>query len=63
MRGYTITSGLLFAALVLVHLLRLALEGMGPLSNPVFLITTLCSGGMAVWAWVALKALSRPTAT
>ena len=53
MRAYTITSGLLFAALVLAHALRLAAEGFAVAGNPIFLGTTLVAAGMAGWAaWV-----------
>ena len=60
MRGYIITSGVLFAALVIVHIARLAAEGTTLLGNPVFLVTTLASAAMAVWACLALKS-SKPS--
>jgi hypothetical protein len=60
MRSYTITSGALFALLVLVHVFRLAAEGWGPLSSPVFLLSTLVSGAMAAWAWISVKSLKTP---
>lgn len=60
MRSYIITSGVLFGLLVLVHGFRLVVEGLGPLSNPIFLVSTLSSVGMSVWAWFALKAAVPP---
>lgn len=60
MRSYIITSGILFGLLVLVHGFRLFAEGLGPLQNPVFLVSTLTSVAMSVWAWFAFKA-TKPT--
>jgi hypothetical protein len=55
MRSYIVTSGALYGLLVAVHAFRLIAEGFGPLSNPVFLLSTLASAAMAAWAWFAFK--------
>ena len=59
MRSYIIISGALFGLLVAVHAFRLVAEGFGPLSNPVFLVSTLASAAMSAWAWLALKSAKR----
>ncbi len=57
MRSYIITSGLLFASLVVAHVLRLFLEGFSVVGNPIFLVTTIASASMSVWSCIALKLL------
>ena len=55
MRSYIITSGFLFALLVVVHALRVVAEGVAVVGNPVFVVSTLASAAMSVWAWFAFK--------
>lgn len=59
MRSYILASGLLFFALVAVHVFRLGVEGLGPLRNPIFVVTTAISAAMAVWAWFAYRQAGR----
>lgn len=51
MRAYVITTGAVFALLVVAHAARLALEGPRLLSEPDFILATLIPAGMCVWAW------------
>lgn len=51
MRAYVITSGVIFALLVLAHLARIAIDGPGVLSDVFFVVATLIAGALAVWAW------------
>jgi len=50
MRAYTMVSGLIFALVVLAHLLRLAMEGVRLAADPWFLGSTLLAIGLALWA-------------
>lgn len=54
MRAYVLTTGVIFTGLALAHVARLLAEGSGPLTEPVFFVTTLLAIVMAVWAcWCA----------
>jgi hypothetical protein len=51
MRTYVITTGILFGLLVLAHLVRLGIEGVRLAKDPFFVLATLVSAGMSLWAW------------
>ena len=61
MRAYVIVSGFVFVVLALVHAARLVAEGAGPLHEPAFLVTSLTSLGLAVWATMTVRNLKRST--
>jgi hypothetical protein len=51
MKAYVITTGALFAVLVLLHLWRAIVEGMQQFRDPFFVTMTAACAGLAVWAW------------
>jgi hypothetical protein len=51
MRAYVITSGVIFALLVVAHIARVAMEGPHVLTDAFFVIATLIAGALAAWAW------------
>ena len=51
MKAYVITSGAIFALLVLAHIVRVVVEGPHVLSDVFFVSATLIAGGLAAWAW------------
>ena len=55
MRAYVITTGILFALLVLAHVARLFAEGPGPLADPFFLASTGMAAAMSLWAWFVVR--------
>lgn len=59
MRAYAIASGAIFALLALAHLYRLLAEGTGPLSNPIFVVTTIVAISFAAWAFLVLRRMTR----
>jgi hypothetical protein len=59
MRAYLLTSGLVFLAVALAHAARLIAEGMGPLQEPVFAVSSLLALAMAVWAGLTLRSMHR----
>jgi len=59
MRTYVIVTGIAFALLALAHLFRLAVEGTGPISDPVFTITTIGAVAISIWAAVLLLRKAR----
>ena len=64
MKAYLATTGFLFLALVVAHMLRLRPEP-HLARDPWFLLTTLISLGMAAWAFILFRGTSRsqpPTA-
>jgi hypothetical protein len=58
MRAYVGTTGAMFVLLVAAHVARLIAEGSGPLRDPVFVVTTLASVAMVVWAVIVWKRLA-----
>jgi hypothetical protein len=59
-KAYLITTGAAFGLLAVLHVARLAAEGAYLLTEPIFLITTLGSIGLCVWAVLLLKGQGRP---
>ncbi len=57
MRAYVITTGVIFALLVLMHLARVLAEGPGLVRDPVFVIFTGLSAALAGWSlWLVVSA-------
>lgn len=59
MRAYVITTGIIFALITISHIARLAMETRHVLTEPVFLLLTILSAALAVWAFVVLRRPSR----
>lgn len=59
MRAYVVTTGIVFALLVIVHLARIAAEGLGPVRDPFFVISTLLAAGLCGWAYRTWRGLPR----
>lgn len=55
MRRYVITTGLVFLAMVLLHVTRVVFEGMQVLRDPAFIVTTVIAIALVVWAWRLLR--------
>ena len=51
MKAYLGTSGALFALLALVHVWRIAEEGLGPVTNPWFVAVTVLAAALSAWAF------------
>lgn len=59
MKAYVITTGLVFALITVAHIARIITEGGSPLRQPIFLISSILSAGVAVWAWGVFRRLPR----
>ena len=59
MKAYLITSGTLFALLVLAHLWRAIVEGPRMFIDPVFLVFTVLAIAMSAWAGIVLRSLRK----
>jgi hypothetical protein len=54
MKAYLITTGTVFALIVLSHVLRFITEG-GALREPLLWLLTLVAAGLSFWAWSLLR--------
>jgi hypothetical protein len=59
MRAYIITTGVIFGLITIAHLLRFVTEGSRLATEPVFILLTLLSAALSIWAWQVLRRLSR----
>ena len=58
MKSYIIITGIIFVLLFIAHVARVVVEGSHPLTEPIFLLTTFASVGMAVWAIYLFKKIT-----
>lgn len=56
MRTYVVSTGTLFALVVLAHIARFVQEGPELARDPWFILATVVSAGLAAWAWLLLRA-------
>ncbi len=59
MKAYIIVTGIIFALLVVMHVWRLVAEGPRLVTDPVFIVFTVLSAALTVWAWRLIRLLSR----
>ncbi len=55
MKAYVITSGVIFALLAIAHIARILVENRHLVTEPVFVVITLISAGLSIWAWLVLR--------
>jgi hypothetical protein len=58
MKAYVITSGAVFGLLTIAHIVRAIFEGVHVVANPIFVIITLISAGLCIWAVTTLRRLT-----
>ena len=51
MRAYLVTTGTIFALIVLAHVWRVIAESTTLARDPWFVALTLLAAGLSVWAW------------
>ena len=56
MKAYVITSGAIFALLTIAHILRIILENRHLATEPMYILITLASAGLSIWAWRLVRA-------
>lgn len=59
MKAYILTTGVIFALIVVAHVLRIMAEGSKLLLQPVFALTSILSVALALWAWRLFRRLPR----
>ena len=55
MRAYLVTTGLIFALIVIAHIARMMGESAQLARDPVYLAITLLAAGLTVWAGLLLR--------
>ena len=58
MKAYLLTSGGIFGLITAAHIWRMALEP-NMLTQPWFLLITLCAAGFSVWAGLLFRETAR----
>jgi len=59
MKAYVVTSGGIFGLLTIAHLLRIAFENRHLATDPVYILMTLASAALCIWAGLVLWRLNR----
>lgn len=58
MKSYLLCTGAIFVLVALAHAARIFSEGVHPLTQPVFVATSVVSIALAIWAWRIFRRLS-----
>ena len=58
-RAYVIATGAIFGLITLAHVWRVYEEGTRLLTQPGFILTTLLSAGLCLWAWRSARTLKQ----
>jgi hypothetical protein len=59
MKAYVITTGVVFGILTILHLLRIVMENPHLATNPVYILITVVSASLSIWAWYVLRRSKR----
>jgi len=55
MKAYLITTGTVFALITLAHIWRVVAESVALVRDPFFVLLTVITAGLSVWAWRLLR--------
>jgi hypothetical protein len=59
MKAYVMTTGVIFGLIVLAHVLRVIDEGMHLATDPFWVLLTVASAALSLWAWRVLRLMGR----
>jgi len=59
MKAYILTTGVIFGLITVAHLLRFVTEGSHLAREPLFILLTVLSAALSVWAWQVLRRLKQ----
>jgi len=59
MKTYVITTGAIFGLLTVAHLLRIITEGSRMATSPLFILLTVASAALCIWAVYVVRRSSR----
>ncbi len=54
MKAYVITTGVIFGLLTVLHLLRIVMENTHLAAEPIFILFTVASAALCIWAFYLL---------
>jgi hypothetical protein len=60
MKAYLVTTGIIFALIGVAHILRVFAEGPRLAKDPFFILLTLLTFALSVWAWRLLRNSAPP---
>jgi hypothetical protein len=60
MKAYLVTTGIVFGLITVAHIWRVIAENSRLARDPVFLLLTVASAALCLWACRLLRLLSRP---
>jgi EamA domain-containing membrane protein RarD len=60
MRAYVITTGIVFALIVVAHVARAVAEGLTLLKEPDYILSTLAAVALVLWSWRVFRTIPRP---
>ena len=60
MKAYLLTTGAVFGLVTLAHVWRAIAESPALARDPWYVLLTLLSAALAVWAWRLVRAIPRP---
>jgi len=55
MKAYVMTTGAVFGLITLAHVLRIIAEGPHLLTEPLWVLLTVATAALTVWAWRLLR--------
>jgi hypothetical protein len=55
MKAYVITTGVVFGLITLAHIARAFAEGPHLAKEPVFILLTVATAALSLWAWRLIK--------
>ena len=58
MKAYLRVTGIVFALITLAHFLRMYLEGIRVVRDPVFTLLTILTAALSAWAWRLHRSVS-----
>jgi len=59
MKAYVMTTGTVFGLITLAHILRLIAEGRHLMTDTWFVLLTVATGTLCLWAWRLLRLTAR----
>jgi hypothetical protein len=54
MKAYVTTTGVIFVLLTVAHVVRIVTEDRHLVADPVFVLFTVLSAALSIWAWLVL---------
>lgn len=59
MKAYVMTTGVVFGVITLAHVLRIIAEGPHLATDPWYVLLTVATGILCLWAWRVLRLTTR----